>query len=481
MMSLPSQRSLPTGGLRRLWEFTHMFRYQPVNTASDIGLVADICDRVDTGLDEGLLPVEVFEDETIFRAEMERIFTRSWVFLGHESEIPKSGDFVRRTIGLDPVILTRGSKGEINVMLNQCRHRGTKVCHEDRGNASHFKCPYHGWIYKNNGDFVGAPDMQAAYGGRDRVKDWGLLMAPRVELLHGLIFACLSEDVGDLRTELGGAAWMLDAIFDLHPGGMRVLAPPQRSVIRADWKSGAENFAGDSYHVGTAHESAQIAARSGSNVRDTGDRSRGFLFGNGHSFVGHTLPDWFGEAYKYWGYTPEQLAEFDLSKLDEAQIKMLETVPPTIGTIFPNLSFLRFPGAPTPGAAPVAFTDLRLWQPLEPGVMEMWHWQLEFDFMPDEVKEASYLAGQYGFGPGGLVEADDTVLWEGPASAARSPWSRRLGLSHNYKQKRVAPDPEWTGPGQFFSTTYGEYLQEGFWRRWVKDMRAGVAEGVDHD
>ncbi len=94
-------------------------------------------------MQDDLVPAEIFNNEDIFRAEMERIFTTTWVFVAHESEIPNPGDFVQRKIGLDPVIVTRDGKGGINVMSNYCRHRGTQVCQTDAGNSRFFTCPYH--------------------------------------------------------------------------------------------------------------------------------------------------------------------------------------------------------------------------------------------------------------------------------------------------------------------------------------------------
>ncbi len=448
-----------------------MYKYNSVVPGDEKKYLNDLYDRVEEGLNQGLLPVDVFNDEKVFRAEMERIFTRTWVFVGHESEIPNSGDFMLRKVGLDQVIVTRGSKGEINVLLNHCRHRGTEVCHEDKGNATHFRCPYHGWIYKNNGDFVGAPDMRQAYGGRLDAKKWGLLKAPRVDTIHGLIFTCLSDEGPGLREYLGGAAWMFDAIFGLHPDGVRVLAAPERFIVRADWKSGAENFCGDAYHVGTAHYSATASKFIPGDVRETGPNARGYMFENGHGFIGHALRSWFGPPFELWGYPPEIRAQFDLSHLDETQIDMITNVPPTISTIFPNMSYLRFPQPAQPGEFPLAFTSIRLWQPVAPGVMELWNWIVDYKFMPEEYTKRSYIAGQFGFGSGGIFEQDDTAVWEGIAKVGSSPWSRKEKLQLNYQQVRVEPDPNWKGPGKFFNSIYGEYMQEAFWRRWLKDMR----------
>jgi hypothetical protein len=86
----------------------------------------------------------LYTDPRIFADEMERIFHRGWVFVGHESEIPQPGDFVTRHLGAEPVIMVRGNDGGISVLINRCRHRGTMVCPADRGSARTFTCPYTG-------------------------------------------------------------------------------------------------------------------------------------------------------------------------------------------------------------------------------------------------------------------------------------------------------------------------------------------------
>lgn len=87
----------------------------------------------------------------IFADEMERIFHRGWVFVGHASEIPSAGDFVTRPIGTQPAIMVRTAAGDVAVMLNRCRRRGTMVCAADRGTTKTFACPYHGWTYDLDG------------------------------------------------------------------------------------------------------------------------------------------------------------------------------------------------------------------------------------------------------------------------------------------------------------------------------------------
>ena len=456
-----------------------MYKYDAPASGGDDAELNKLFRRVEGALEENLLPADVFCDDKVFRAEMERIFTRNWIFLAHDSELANKGDFVLRKLGLDQVIVIRDETGKVNVLLNHCSHRGSEICHEDQGNAKHFRCPYHGWVYKINGDFASAPHFNDAYPGPLDAKKWGLHRAPKVESYHGFIFACLDENVGSLKEQLGDATWAMDAIFGLHPQGMKVIGPPERFIVKADWKSGAENFCGDAYHVSTAHIAAELSGFI-QGIREVSTIARGYDFGDGNSFIGHELMQW-GPMFEMWAYPPETRAQFDLSKLDAVQIDMIKNTPPTIGTLFPNFSYLRFPQPAKVGGRPVPFTNIRMWQPVAPGVMEMWTWEFEYAFLSEEDRKEAYLAGQFGFGSGGVFEMDDTAVWEGVAKMAASPWMRRDGAMLNYQQKRSGPDPDWKGPGQFHKSIYGEYLQQGFWRRWLKEMKRDTSgnEGSD--
>ena len=70
----------------------------------------------------------IYTDPAIFEEEMERIFHRGWVFVGHEGEIPSPGDYRTCRLGRQPVIFVRGADGAVRVLMNRCTHRGTVVC-----------------------------------------------------------------------------------------------------------------------------------------------------------------------------------------------------------------------------------------------------------------------------------------------------------------------------------------------------------------
>ena len=94
----------------------------------------------------------VYQDPELFALEMERIFGRTWVYVGHATQVPGPGDFLCTQIGLRPVVMTRHGDGQVYVVFNRCAHRGVKVINEVAGNAGKFMCMYHGWTYDTNGD-----------------------------------------------------------------------------------------------------------------------------------------------------------------------------------------------------------------------------------------------------------------------------------------------------------------------------------------
>jgi nitrite reductase/ring-hydroxylating ferredoxin subunit len=443
-----------------------------------------ILDRVESSLNDDLVPVEIFNDAEVFRAEVDRIFTNTWVFVAHESELPNVGDFVQRRIGLDPVIVTRDGEGGINVLSNYCRHRGTQVCQTDQGNSRFFKCPYHGWTYASNGDLIGTPHLQDAYGEKLDPKEWGLKRAPRVDSRQGFIFASLSEDVPELDEFLGGGGWMLDLVVGLHPKGMRVAGPPDRYKVKADWKTAAENFSGDVYHLDSLHWSTEeIHVSQG--LQASCEIGRAYEMPGGHNFMGHAWTKAIHPGYVLWGYPPEVTQHFDLSGLDEAQLHVVNHEPPTVGTIFPNLSFIRFNTPAVPGGPFSVVTSFRQWQPIGPGEMELWSWQFVWDFQSEEEVLEHYTTGQFVFGSAGIFEQDDTVAWEGIPRAAASPWMRKEEMSFSFQQGNnsevdQSPDPTWTGPGIKRNTGYGEHNQLAFYRKWLEVMRKGApAKSID--
>lgn len=202
-----------------------------------------------------MIPAHIYNDNALFDLEKERLFGRAWMFMAHESEIPHEGDYVVRRVLDDSFVIARDSDGAVRAMFNMCLHRGMQLCRAEMGNASNFRCPYHGWTYRNDGRLTGLPFHREAYGGDAGFpKDQTLLSAPNLASYNGLIFVSLDARAEPLEDYLGDFRFYLDYYTKQSAGGLEVRGP-QRWRIKANWKIGAENFAGDMYHTPHTHAS----------------------------------------------------------------------------------------------------------------------------------------------------------------------------------------------------------------------------------
>jgi len=192
----------------------------------------------------------VYCDPEFFAREQRRIFDVSWLYAGHESEVPLPGDFLTRRVGGRPIIIVRGDDGAIRLFHNSCRHRGATVCRHARGNAKTFVCFYHNWSYDNEGRLDGVP-LRDAYGPGFKTEDLGLLEV-RAQNYRGWLFACFCRDTEPLEDNLAGARAYLDMILDQDEDGNAILPGTHEYSMRANWKLLMENTV-DIYHLNSTH------------------------------------------------------------------------------------------------------------------------------------------------------------------------------------------------------------------------------------
>jgi phenylpropionate dioxygenase-like ring-hydroxylating dioxygenase large terminal subunit len=428
--------------------------------------------QMEESLAEGLVPARILNDPELYELERERLFARVWTFIGHESEIPSPGDYALRYIGEDAFIFVRDEEGGIRVLFNACRHRGTQVCRAEKGNASHFRCPYHGWVYKNTGDLVGMPSSRETAEGLDRSR-WGLLSAPRVDSYRGLVFACLDPDAPSLEDYLGGMKYYLDMLFVLNDD-LEVVGEAQRWDMAANWKSGAENFGGDDYHLIYLHRSMfevgviQIpfhANMLGNHIQP----------GNGHALAVSIAED--PETLAFWGFPEEITSRYDSTGLSPAQYDIAKRSRVLVSTVFPNFSVLAIPLTGNPHTEkPTTFVMLRLWQPSGPGRMQIWNWMMVPKSASPEFREASFRAGMGTFASSGLFDQDDAEPWQSMARTGGSTFARKTGFKLNYQQGlsigTAKPVEDWPGPGVVFDHRYEEGVQRTIYERWLQYMQS---------
>lgn len=184
-----------------------------------------------------------YTDPNIYELEMQHIVGRHWIMAGHVSQIPNSGDWIVFNLAGESAIILRDNDGEIRGFANVCRHRGSRICLEDRGNSRKLSCPYHAWIYELDGSLAAARSMPEGFD-----KSQFSLIPVAVEVLHGFILACFSDDPPSLEAARKGLAEP-SRMFDLE--NLKVAAE-KVYPIAANWKLAVENYM-ECYHCAPAH------------------------------------------------------------------------------------------------------------------------------------------------------------------------------------------------------------------------------------
>ena len=282
----------------------------------------------------------LYTDPAIYEAELERIWYRTWVYVGHESEIPEPNDYVLKWIGHQPVIMTRDRQGRIHLLLNRCTHRANLVCDAEQGNSSAFRCPYHGWTFANTGALLGYP-FSSGYGGGELKGELGLACVPRMESYQGFVFGSFAEDGPSLAEHLGAAAGEIDRLVRLSPEGrIELRAGWLKHKVRANWKFLLENET-DGYHPQFVHASIFAVAESG--IGDLyGEKSTAVTrdLGGGHT-ENDLRPEFRrrGEPLRWFGTSadklPDYVANMRAAYGEAAEQILIEGSPHVM--IFPNL------------------------------------------------------------------------------------------------------------------------------------------------
>lgn len=280
----------------------------------------------------------LYTDPSIFAEELHKIWYRTWVFVGHESEVAQPNDYVRKKLGPQDVIMTRDRDGEVHLLLNRCAHRGNQVCDDAKGNSGTFRCPYHGWTFRNTGELIGFPFFKG-YGARKL--DLALGQVPRVEAYGGFVFGSFAADGPSLVEHLGAAAGEIDRLTRLSPEGrVELTAGWLQHRTRANWKLLAENET-DGYHPQFVHGS--IFGVTGSTIGPLySDSSIAVTrdLGGGHS-ENDLRPEFrkFAEPMRWFGTTESRVPDYiaAMRKLHGAAAEqiLIEGGPHVM--IFPNL------------------------------------------------------------------------------------------------------------------------------------------------
>ncbi|NML26035.1 SRPBCC family protein [Zoogloea dura] len=410
-------------------------------------------------LEKGRMSRDVFWDKDIYEQEIERIFARCWLFVAHESQIPKAGDYVTTYMGEDNVLIVRQKDGSIKGFLNTCPHRGNKVCFADLGNARQFVCNYHGWAFGIDGGLKGMTASETYEAAGLDKSEHGLHPVAHIDSYRGLIFATLDPDAPSLADYLGDMRYYLDAIFDMDEGGTEFIGGCVKSVIQCNWKYASENFVGDILHALWTHDSGAKAMVGGpvAEVHKTPEQSYHVNF-NGHGWefnqdiVGNCATLGEKELLKYLYVLQPKVAE----RLGEVRSKMIGAI--SSCTLFPNTSFL--PGQNT----------FRTWHPRGPGQIELHTWTFVNKKAPQEIKDMWRKGTMMTFSPSGVFEMDDGENWEYSTRSNAGFVTRQQDLYLGLGQDTRVEGTDL--PGNVFQGQINEANQRAFYQRWLDLMKA---------
>jgi nitrite reductase/ring-hydroxylating ferredoxin subunit len=390
----------------------------------------------------------LYTDPHIFADEMDRIFHRGWVFVGHESEIPRAGDYVTRDVGAEPVIMVRGNDGGVSVLVNRCRHRGTMLCPADRGSARALTCPYHGWTYDLRGELLGVP-YPGGYSGLDKGV-YGLARAGRVSTYRGFVFASLSAEGIPLAEHLGAATKLMDRSCDLSPAGeIELTAGWVKHRCAANWKMLPENDS-DGYHLGFVHMALFRTTRS-QYQRVVGDEKsiKAVVrdWGNGHIEIDWSpgyegLFEWLGSVSG--ALVADYVAALERRDGPEAAQRRLREGP-AHALIFPNL----FLGE----------TNIAIVQPVSVEECVHWHTPMFWRGVPEFNGRLLRMA-EAGMGPASFLMPDDLIVASRNQlglHARTAPW---LLLGRGLQRESVDT------AGRTVSHVTDETTNRGFWRHY---------------
>ena len=358
----------------------------------------------------------VYGDPDVFDLEMERIFGRAWVYVGHESQIPSPGDFVTTRLGRKPMVLVRHADGTIHLLHNQCAHRGAMVVAQDAGNAEEFVCCYHGWTYGTDGKLIRVP-LQHGYPSHFNPDDPGTAMvrAPRVESYRGFVFASLAADGPNLTDYLGHMTTSFDDMVDRAPGGeLEVAGGVFKHAYDGNWKLYLENLC-DAAHPLFVHKSSIDAAFGQDDdahtdgagtigVRQMRQNAAPYKFWleevgiwtypNGHSFLGDYHDDEKLVAAKRDPAFAEYLDLLEAAK-GKAETQRIMEVTRWNSNVYPNISFMS------------QFRQFRVVHPVSVDRTEVYNYSFRMKGAPDKMFEDTVAFSNITNGTGSLVLTDD--------------------------------------------------------------------------
>jgi phenylpropionate dioxygenase-like ring-hydroxylating dioxygenase large terminal subunit len=410
----------------------------------------------------------VYTDPAIFELEMARLFGRSWLYVGHASQVPAAGDFITTELGRQPVILIRHHDGSVRVLLNRCTHRGVKLLAERSGSRPRLVCLYHGWTFDTDGALTRVPvDEGCAQGFR--ACDFNLATAARTGTYRGFVFASLAPRGPGLPSF---DEWIepmkrnIDDIVDRAPAGEIALdVGVHRYRFRGNWKMQAENVI-DSYHVPFSHASTvnrkgvQFSRREGDaegakvvegqRTAASWKRRRGHDVGWGHGWTSNTELDEGSRASPAWNEYRQALD----AAVGRERAEQILTPRMHNSMLYPNASFMGLN------------MHIRVIRPLAVDLTEVNVYPIRLVGAPESINVRNTRLLNVTHAAASFVQSDDIEAFARQQAGLASQQSDWVDISRG-----LGADEPGEEPGTRCAPSTGELLVRAQFRAWLDLMR----------
>ena len=411
---------------------------------------------------------DVYLDPEVFALEMEQLWTNTWVYVGHASQVPKKGDYYATEVALQPLIMVRHSDDSVRVLMNRCAHKGARLVSDTCGNTGKFfRCPYHAWTYKTDGSLLSIP-LKNAYENTalsECEASKGMVAIANVEVYRGFVFARLSSEGPDLRAFFGDSLSSIDNMADRSPEGeLEIAGGCLRYVHDCNWKMFIENL-NDTMHPMVAHESSAGTAKklwegkpadepkpmaieqfvpfmSDYNFfDDMGVR----VFDNGHSYSGANF-----SIHSSYAAIPEYESAMQAAYGEERTRDIL-------GTTRHNTVY--YPSLTIKGA----IQSIRVIRPLGPDKTLIESWTFRLKGAPDKLLQRTLMYNRLINSPMSVVGHDDLHVYRAMQDGLRASGNEWVSLHRDFDQAEIG-QPDLTTKGT------SEISMRNQFRAWRKYM-----------
>ena len=411
---------------------------------------------------------DLYLSDELFALEQERLFANTWLYAGHTSQVPNTGDYWALELAGKPVMLVRQPDGRVRVFYNRCAHKGSRLVTDEHGNTGKFfRCPYHAWTYKLDGAPLGMP-LKSGYEGTRLTEcesGRGLVEVRNTVVYRDFVFVRMAEEGIDFDSYFGDVKEAIDNMVDRSPEGrLTVGGGVLRSIIHCNWKMYLENI-NDTVHPMSTHESATQAAKSvwathgadepkpmameqilpfGAGY-DFFDQMGGRVFANGHSILGVNF-----SIHSGYAQLPEYEAAMRAAHGEQRAADILERSPQN-SVFYPSLSVKGSPQA------------IRVIRPLAANRTLIEAWSFRAAGAPEVLFQRAMTYNRLVFSPMSVVAHDDVHLFESMQRGLAANGNDWVSLHRDFDAAEI-------GQGTVTTNGTNELLMRNQFRAWAHYM-----------